>query len=52
MPDPVNHPNLFGWAAIAKKFKEDVTKKWAPGELQIPAGGVQAAGSKSVMVPS
>ena len=40
MPDPVNHPNLFGWAAIAKKFKDDVTKKWAPGELQIPVGGV------------
>lgn len=33
MPDPTKHPNLFGWAAIAKKFKEDVTKNWKPGQL-------------------
>lgn len=33
MPDPEKHPNLFGWAAIAKKFKEDVSKTWTAGQL-------------------
>jgi len=41
MPDPEKHPNLFGWAAIAKKFSETVAKSWTAGELQLPAGGVQ-----------
>ena len=45
MPDPERHPNLFGWAAIARKFKDEVQNKWAAGQLQMPAGGVAAAGA-------
>mmetsp|Transcript_3622 Transcript_3622/g.4147 ORF Transcript_3622/g.4147 Transcript_3622/m.4147 type:complete len:273 (+) Transcript_3622:804-1622(+) len=41
MPNPRVHPNFFGWAAMAKKFKDDVVAKWAPGQLEIPAGGVE-----------
>ena len=38
LPDPEAHPNLFGWAAITRKFKDDVMAKWPKGELEIPAG--------------
>ena len=36
LPSPKNHPNLFGWAAIAGKYNELVIKKWPAGDLEIP----------------
>jgi len=36
LPNPENHPNLYGWAAIAGKFKADLIAKWPAGELEIP----------------
>ena len=43
IPDAEAHPNLFGWAAMAKKFKDDIMKTWGAGQLQLPAGGFQTA---------
>ena len=52
MPDPERHPNLFGWASMAKKFQEVATKNWAEGELQMPAGGMGPATSAAEEIPA
>ena len=42
MPDPEMHPNLFGWAAIAGKFKDSMMNKWPAGDIELPSAGKQA----------
>ena len=46
MPDPEKHPNLFGWAAIASKYKNDIVDKWPAHELQMPAESTAATAPK------
>jgi hypothetical protein len=41
LPDPKLHPNLYFWASMTDKFSDAVRAKWGPGELQLPAGGVE-----------
>jgi len=45
VPDAENHPNLYAWAAIVGKFKDDVMKKWPAGKLDIPTGSGAASAS-------
>ena len=36
LPDPKLQPNLYGWAAMARKFNKEDRAKWEAGKLKLP----------------
>ena len=37
VPDPVSHPHLFAWYAIASKFSDKIKKTWQKSGGSAPA---------------
>ena len=44
VPDPMSHPNTFGWYMIVSKFSPEIRASWSGGAAAAPGGQKQDAG--------